>query len=161
MLLGLNGLIMLLFELPIVNYVERNNINKLKVIGVGTLLMAVSFFLLFFAKFEGILVLMMIFITFGAMLTFPFANSFAMSRAHVGHEGKYMSVFTMSYCFAHIFSAKGGMEIIQDFGYSVNWLFMASLGSLAFVLVYWLYNITKKETVVLNDKIINSLFSDN
>jgi hypothetical protein len=73
---------MLLFELPIVNYVEKNNVNRLKVISIGVLLMVISFSLLYFIKVEEVLVVMMLFVTFGAMLTFPFANSFAMSRAH-------------------------------------------------------------------------------
>src|SRR5258705_506400 len=46
LLLSLNGLLILLFELPIVNYVSRNKINNHKVISIGLLLMTISFFLL-------------------------------------------------------------------------------------------------------------------
>jgi predicted MFS family arabinose efflux permease len=161
LLLGVNGLIMLLFELPIVTYVEKHDANRLKVISLGILLMVISFSLLYFIKVQEVLVIMMVFITFGAMLTFPFANSFAMSRAHKGMEGKYMAIFTMSYSFAHIFSAKTGMEIIQIYGYDVNWLFMAGLGFLAFLMIFWLNSIVKKEKTDTHDKIINSLFSEN
>ena len=161
LLLGVNGLIMLFFELPIVNYVEKNNVNRLKVISIGVLLMAISFSLLYFIKVEEVLVVMMLFATFGAMLTFPFANSFAMSRAHTGQEGKYMAVFTMSYSFAHIFSAKTGMEIIQKYGYDTNWIFMTGLGLLAFFMVFWLNFIVKKEKIETQEKIMNSLFSKN
>lgn len=161
LLLGVNGLIMLFFELPIVNYVEKINANRLKVISIGVLLMAISFALLYFVKVQEILVIMMIFMTFGAMLTFPFANSFAMSRAHTGHEGKYMAIFTMSYSFAHIFSAKTGMEIIQKYGYETNWLFMSGLGFLAFIMIFWLNSVVKKEKNSTHDKIIKSLFMEN
>lgn len=161
LLLGVNGLIMLFFELPIVNYVEKINANRLKVISIGVLLMAISFALLYFVKVQEILVIMMIFMTFGAMLTFPFANSFAMSRAHTGHEGKYMAIFTMSYSFAHIFSAKTGMEIIQKYGYETNWFFMSGLGFLAFIMIFWLNSVVKKEKNSTHDKIIKSLFMEN
>jgi hypothetical protein len=67
----------------------------------------------------------------------------------------------MSYSFAHIFSAKTGMEIIQIYGYDVNWLFMAGLGFLAFLMIFWLNSIVKKEKTDTHDKIINSLFSEN
>ena len=76
--------------------------------------------------------------TFGEMFAFPFSNSFAMSRAPKGHEGRYMAIFTMSYSLAHILSAKTGMEIIDRFGYSANWFVMGGLGFLAVLLVFWL-----------------------
>jgi predicted MFS family arabinose efflux permease len=152
---------MLFFELPIVNYVEKNNVNRLKVISIGVLLMAISFSLLYFIKVEEVLVVMMLFATFGAMLTFSFANSFAMSRAHKGQEGKYMAVFTMSYSFAHMFSAKTEMEIIQKYGYDTNWIFITTLGLLAFFMVFWLNSIVKKEKIGTHEKIMNSLFLEN
>ena len=145
---------MLFFELPIVNYVEKNNVNRLKVISIGVLLMVISFSLLYFIKVEEVLVVMMLFATFGAMLTFPFANSFAMSRAH-------MTVFTMSYSFAHIFSAKTGIEIIQKYGYDTNWIFITTIGLLAFFMVFWLNSIVKKEKIGTHEKIMNSLFLEN
>jgi len=144
LLLSLNGLLILLFELPIVNYVGRNKINQHKVISVGLLLMSTSFLLLMF-PWEAILIPMMLFMTCGVMLTFPFANSFAMERSSDKQEGKYMAAFTMSYSFAHILSAKTGMEIIQNSGYDSNWLFMLALGAVGTILVYMLSRMVEKE----------------
>ena len=146
LLLSLNGLLILLFELPIVNYVSRNKINNHKVISLGLLLMASSFFLLLF-PWEAILIPMMIFMTCGVMLTFPFANSFAMDRSYELQEGKYMAAFTMSYSFAHILSAKTGMEIVQHSGYESNWVFMMSLGLVGTILVYKLSRMVDKESL--------------
>ncbi|WP_348797601.1 MFS transporter [Flavobacterium adhaerens] len=145
LLLSLNGLLILLFELPIVNYVSRNKINNHKVISFGLLLMATSFLLLLL-PFEAVLVPMMFVMTCGVMLTFPFANSFAMDRSHM-QEGKYMAAFTMSYSFAHILSAKTGMEIIHYSNYETNWLFMMSLGVVGTLLVFRLYKMVEKEGV--------------
>jgi predicted MFS family arabinose efflux permease len=143
LLLSLNGLLILLFELPIVNYVNRNKINNHKVISFGLLLMATSFLLLLL-PFEVALVPMMFVMTCGVMLTFPFANSFAMDRSHM-QEGKYMAAFTMSYSFAHILSAKTGMEIIQNSGYESNWIFMTVLGLVGTLLVFRLSKMVEKE----------------
>jgi predicted MFS family arabinose efflux permease len=144
LLLSLNGLLILLFELPIVSYVTKNKINNHKVISLGLLLMSASFFLLMF-PWEAILIPMMVLMTCGVMLTFPFANSFAMERSSEKQEGKYMAAFTMSYSFAHILSAKSGMEIIQHSGYEANWVFMLGLGLVGTILVYQLSRMVDKE----------------
>ncbi len=107
LILSFSGILTLLFELPIVNYVEKNRINKLNVIMLGLSFMVLSYILLLLNdKWYGILYVMMFFMTLGVMLTFPFANSFAMTRSHNNQEGRYMSVFTMSFSLAHILSAK-------------------------------------------------------
>ena len=92
----------------------------------------------------GILIIMMVFMTFGEMFAFPFSNSFAISRAPKGHEGRYMAIFTMSFSLAHIFSSKIGMEIIGHYGYQANWLFMGLLGIVGVILGYWVINLVKK-----------------
>jgi len=154
LLLSLNGLLILLFELPIVNYVSKNKINNHRVIFIGLLLMATSFLLLLL-PWEAMLIPMMLFMTCGVMLTFPFANSFAMGRSYESHEGKYMAAFTMSYSFAHILSAKSGMEIIQRSGYEANWLFMAVLGIVGSLLVFKLFAMVEKEGLKNSESMIS------
>jgi predicted MFS family arabinose efflux permease len=160
LLLSMNGLMILLFELPIVNYVERKKINKLKIISAGLFSMMISF-LLMLINWEGILVVMMLFMTLGVMLTFPFANAFAMSRVHVNQEGKYMAIFTMAYSFAHILSGKTGMSIIHLYGYSANWEFMSALAFVGFLLANYLYKMVKKESKDTKEIIDSMLIETN
>jgi len=157
--LALNGVIILLFELSIVSYVESKNINKLLVVSYGVLSMALSYLFLLIEHSVFALIAMMVFMTIGIMFTFPFANSFAKKRSLKKHEGKFMAVFTMSYSVAHILSTKTGMAIIADFGYAANWLFLAGLGFVGFVLAYRLVFIVSKEKETINKKIVNSLFA--
>lgn len=145
LLLTLNGVLVFFLEMPIVSYIEKNKINKLKVITYGCLAMAISIFLLLVNNWAGILIIMMIFMTFAEMFAFPFSNSFAMSRAPKGHEGRYMAIFTMSYSLAHILSAKTGMEIIDLFSYQTNWFFMGTLGIIGVLLFVWVIKLTKTE----------------
>ncbi|MFK7001927.1 MFS transporter [Flavobacterium oreochromis] len=147
LLLMLNGLIIFFLEMPIVSYVERKKINKIKVITTGALMMSSAMLILFFFSWSPILIFMMILMSLGEMFTFPFSNSFAMSRATKGHEGKYMAIFSMSFSAAHILSAKIGMSIINYFGYSTNWLTMGALGILATLLCILTYNLLQKETI--------------
>jgi len=157
--LALNGVIILLFELLIVNYVESKNINRLLVVSYGVLSMAVSYLFLLIEHSVLALIVMMIFMTIGIMFTFPFANAFVKNRSFKKHEGKFMAVFTMSYSVAHILSTKTGMAIIADYGYRANWLFLSGLGFVGFVLAYRLVHRVSKEKETIKKKIVNSLFA--
>ena len=128
LLMSFNGLIIFFLEMPMVNYFERKNVNKLKIIIWGTFLLSLSYFVLLINVWVGILVISMFLITIGEMLNFPFSNTFAMSRAPKGHEGRYMALYTMSFSLAHITSAKLGLEIIARFGYQTNWMVMGFMG---------------------------------
>jgi len=145
LLLTLNGVLIFFLEMPIVSYIERHKINKLKVITLGCLAMAISLYLLLVNQWAGILIIMMLFMTFGEMFVFPFSNSFAMSRAPKGHEGRYMAIFTMSYSTAHILSAEAGMDMIRLFSYQNNWFFMGTLGIIGVSLFVWTMKLVTKE----------------
>ena len=145
LLLTLNGVLIFFLEMPIVSYIERHKINKLKVITIGCLAMAISMYLLLVNQWAGILIIMMLFMTFGEMFVFPFSNSFAMSRAPKGHEGRYMAIFTMSYSTAHILSAEAGMDMIRLFSYQNNWFFMGTLGIIGVLLFIWTIKLVDKE----------------
>ena len=145
LLLSLNGILIFFFEMPIVSIFERKKTHKLRIITWGSLFMAISFFILLINTWAGILVISILFITFGEMFIFPFSNSFALSRAPKGHEGRYMALFTMSFSLAHIVSSKTGMDIISHFGYQSNWFLMGILGITALLCCIWLQKIVYNE----------------
>lgn len=145
LLLTLNGLMIFFLEMPLVSYVERHKISKVKVVATGVLLMAISLFLLLINIWAGVLIIMMLFMTFGEMFSFPFSNSVALSRAPKGHEGRYMAIYTMSFSSAHILSAKMGMEIIEYFGYQINWLVMGTLGLLGAIAGVYVFRLIQRE----------------
>ena len=149
LLLTLNGLMIFFLEMPIVNYIERKKISKLKVINLGCLLMAMSLFIMLINLWAGILIVMMLFMTFGEMLAFPFSNSFAFSRAKKGHEGRYMAIFTMSFSMAQILSAKVGFSIVAKYGYEANYLFMGILGIIGVLLGIWVIKLVAAEKNIL------------
>lgn len=122
LLMSANGLMIFFFEMPIVGFMERKNIPKIKIILWGAVLMAVAYFSLLANAWAGILLVNMLFLTVGEMFCFPFSNSFAVGRAPRGMEGRYMGLYTMTFSLAHIFSAKTGTFIIDKWGYQVNWI---------------------------------------
>lgn len=145
LLLTLNGVLVFLLEMPIVSIVERKKLDKVKMVTIGCLMMSISLFLMLINFWAGILIIMMLFMSFAEMFAFPFSNSFAMSRAPKGHEGRYMAIFTMSYSLAHILSAKIGMNIIEYFGYQTNWLIMGVLGIIGTLLGVWVFKKVDEE----------------
>lgn len=145
LLLAMNGLIIFFLEMPIVSFVERKKINKVKIVSIGCLMMAISLFLMMINFWAGILIIMMIVMSFAEMFAFPFSNSFALSRAPKGHEGRYMAIFTMGYSAAHILSAKVGMTIIDFYGYQMNWAFMGVLGLIGTALGFWVIKLVREE----------------
>ena len=145
LLLTLNGVLVFFLEMPIVNYIEKNKKDKLKVIILGCFLMTISLFLMLVNTWSGILLIMMLFMTFAEMFNFPFSNAFALSRAPKHHQGRYMAIFAMSYSLAHIISAKLGMVIIDEYGYQTNWLFMRTLGVIGTLIGIYVYNLVERE----------------
>lgn len=148
LIMSFNGLMVFFMEMPIVGYFERKNFPKIKIIIWGSLFFAISFFVLLINVWIGILLLSVVFLTFGEMFCFPFANSFALSRAPRGQEGKYMALYTMTFSLAHILSAKTGMTIIshEHGGYNANWFFMGCAALLAMGATIWVKARLKNET---------------
>lgn len=153
LLLTMNGILVFFCEMAIVSYVERKKISKVKIVSLGCLLMAISMFLMLINTWAGILIIMMLFMTFAEMFAFPFSNSVALSRAPKGHEGRYMAIYTMSFSLAHILSAKVGLGIVAyfsirhsiAFSYQMNWLFMGILGLIGMGSGIWVYHLIQKE----------------
>lgn len=145
LLMTLNGLLIFALEMPIVSYFERKQKGKLKIIFWGALMMGFSFYTLLIDFWAGMLIVSMILISIGEIFAFPFSNAFAMSRAPLGHEGRYMALYTMSFSLAHIISSKAGLGIIADYGYQVNWFVMGTFGVIAAMCCLWIQKLLQVE----------------
>ncbi|APY09136.1 MFS transporter [Winogradskyella sp. J14-2] len=136
------GLIILL-EMPFLNFLEKQLIPVTKHILTASLLMSLGFYLLFQNFWFGILIINMILLTVGEMLGFPYTNRFALSRAKEGFEGSYMALYAIAFSVSHIFSSKIGLTIVENYGYQINWLVTGTYGLIAVILSYWLSNRVK------------------
>ena len=145
LLLSLNGILIFMFEMPIVSIMERKQVNRIKIIFWGAFLISLSFYVLLMDVWVGILGISIVIVTFGEILSFPFSNAFAMGRAPRGQEGRYMALYTMSFSLAHIVSSKVGLEIIGSFGYATNWFLMGSFGVVAMLFNLWLQRLVQTE----------------
>ncbi|MNE34064.1 multidrug resistance protein MdtH [compost metagenome] len=147
LLLALNGLLIFLFEMPLIGFLEKKNFETTKIILQGSVFMTLGFFFLLFSKSIFILVISIFFITLGQILLFSFSNTFAFARAVNGQEGKYMAFYAMSFSAAQILSPKVGFSIIESFSYFSNWLLMATIGLIGIFLYYKLDKNIKLENM--------------
>jgi predicted MFS family arabinose efflux permease len=151
LILSLNGLLIFLLEMPFITYLERKKLQPTKILLAGSFFMTAGFFCLLMANWVGMLVLSVILITIGEIMIFSFSNTFALSRAKTGFEGRYMAMYAMSFSVAQILSPKIGFAIIGKYSFTTNWGLMCVVGVLGIVLYSSLNKkiATEKEMVIL------------
>lgn len=150
MLLALNGLIIFLFEMPLIGYLEKKEIEMTKIIMVGAMFMTLGFFSLLLSKVVLMMIISIFLITIGQILLFSFSNTFAFSKAVPGHEGKYMALYTMSFSCAQITSPKIGMAISYGPGFAYNWILMGTVGIIGIFMYYILHKNTMVKVTTIN-----------
>ncbi|MHA6279993.1 MDR family MFS transporter [Salinimicrobium sp. CAU 1759] len=144
-LLGLNGFLIFLFEMPLIKYLESKIRSPLFHVITGTVLVAISFLLINLTGWVGILLVGMIFMTIGEMIAFPFSNSFALKRAEGGKQGAYMALYSIAFSIGHIFGHNSGMQLINKFGYTLTWNVMIILSLISCGLAAYVIYLVKKE----------------
>jgi predicted MFS family arabinose efflux permease len=144
-LLGLNGFLIFLFEMPLITYLEAKKRSPLLHIITGTILVAISFLLINLTGWAGILVAGMLFMTMGEMIAFPFSNSFALKRAEGGKQGAYMALYSIAFSVGHIFGHNSGMQLIDKFGFTLTWNVMIILSLVVCALIIYVLLLVKKE----------------
>ena len=122
MLLAMNGLIIAVFEMVLVFKLE-GRWPYLRLMAYGTLIMAVSFFVLniHFVNSFSIAVLSMVLITVAEMIAMPFMNSYYISRSTEGNRGQYAGYYTMAWSAAQVIGSTSGTQIAYAAGFNNLW----------------------------------------
>ncbi len=145
LLMFMNGFLIFVVEMPMIKFIETRGFSVFNVLIISMLILASSFLVLNFFSWPGILVISMLFMTFGEMFNFPFINSISMKRAMGKNTGDYMALFTMAFSLAHILAHNSGMQLVRTIGYGGTWYIMAGVLLFGIVLIFWYKQITKKE----------------
>lgn len=145
-LLGINGFVIFIFEMPLIKWLENTNFTKSGLMLFGGILTGLSFLILNFTNWTGVLIIGMLLMTFGEMIAFPFSNAFAMDRAKKGNQGEYMALYSISFSIAHIFGHNAGMRMVDALGFDNTWYIVTLLAALCVFLLFILsqYLNTKK-----------------
>ncbi|TXG35196.1 MDR family MFS transporter [Seonamhaeicola maritimus] len=152
LLLGMNGFIIFAFEMPLIKWLENTTFTKSGLMLFGAILTGLSFLILNFTSWVGVLVIGMLLMTFGEMIAFPFSNAFAMDRAKKGNQGEYMALYSISFSIAHIFGHNMGLQMTNQLGFENTWFVITGLAALCVFLLFGLrqyLNGKKKRKAIL------------
>ena len=147
LLMGLSGLFIFLFEMPLIKWLEDSKVSKVKLIALGLFLVAISFIILNLTSWVGVLIIGILLMSTGEMIAFPFSNAFAIERAEKGNQGEYMAFYSMSFSLAHIFSHNIGMQMIDKFGFETSWTVITLLSFIGVLILLYLLHFLKKEVI--------------
>jgi len=137
-LLGMNGFVIFLLEMPLIKWLENTNFTKSGLMVFGTILLGISILVLNLTTWTGVLIIGMLFMSLGEMITFPFSNAFALDRAKKGNQGEYMALYSIAFSIAHIFAHNAGMHMVDDLGFDNTWYIFTMLAGFCVLLLFTL-----------------------
>lgn len=138
LLMGLNGLLIFVFEMPLIKWFENKPFTKIGLMIFGLILTSVSFLFLMIDPIIGFIIISMILLTFGEMIVFPFSNAFALQRSRRGLRGEYMALYSIAFSISHIFAHNVGFHLIAAYGFNKTWTIMSLSGLLGLGLLVYL-----------------------
>ncbi len=138
LLMAMNGLLIFIFEMPLIKWFEDKTFTKIGLMIFGLILICISFLFLIIHPWLGFIIISMILLTFGEMIVFPFSNSFALDRAQRGLKGQYMALYSIAFSISHIFAHNVGFHLIDSYGFDITWTIMSVFGLLGLALLLYL-----------------------
>jgi predicted MFS family arabinose efflux permease len=117
LLLGLNGVLVVLIEMPLVTTLEKNK-KMFPYIITGALLLPAAFMMLHFGK--GIMLMAFgytFLMTMSEIMCMPFMFNYALSRPPKDRQGQYSALYMISFSIANIFAPLLGLGIAGRYGF--------------------------------------------
>jgi predicted MFS family arabinose efflux permease len=123
LVLALNGVIIALFEMMLVNRWEGKR-NPMHYIIAGCVANALGYGMLLVPAVAPMLLAIacMVMMTWGEMLAMPFMNTLIMRRSNAWNRGQYAAGYTLSWSVAQVVGPASGAYIIQQGGYTALWV---------------------------------------
>jgi predicted MFS family arabinose efflux permease len=126
LLLAINTILIVLFEMVLINALKNKPLNK--VIAVGTFLLGAGFALLPFGKGFWFAAFTVVVWTTGEMLSLPTLTTLIANHSHESSRGKYMGMFSVSFALALMIGPALGAAIYDRFGPEILWTISGILG---------------------------------
>lgn len=133
LLLGFNGLVVVIFEMFLVHTAERR-LTYASSIALGTMLCMLSFAILPLPGGMLVLIVSMFILSISEILVLPFMSSVVVKRSHPLNQGTYMGLNSLAFSAAHVVAPFFGTRIASTWGFSPLWigtsglLFLVSIG---------------------------------
>jgi len=125
MVLGLNALLVVLFEMVVMHRVERR--ERLPLIAVGSVLVASGLATLPLGSTLPFALFSTLLWTAGEILSLPLLNALVADRAPAGAQGAYMGAYTMTFSAAFVVAPFAGTWAYEHLGADLLWLVIGLL----------------------------------
>ena len=144
LLLALNGLLVVIIEMPLVAALEKSQ-KIFSFIISGVLCIPVAMAILHFG--QGMILWAVIYtlmITLSEILAMPFMMNYSLSRPLKERQGQYSALYSIAYGLANIFAPLLGLGIADKYGWDAMFYFFIALSSLTALGFWFLKNAEKK-----------------
>ncbi|WP_412465490.1 MFS transporter [Pedobacter sp. KLB.chiD] len=127
-IIGLNGAIIALFEMIMINKIEKKR-SPIFFIVIGSVFFAVSYLLLSVPIIFHVLSAVLTIVTFtvGEMFVLPFINTVVISRSNEHNRGLYAAGYTLSWSCAQVVGPLAGFYMAKHLGYNWLWFGLACI----------------------------------
>lgn len=126
--MSMNGIVIALFEMVVVFRLEGSR-PYLKLMQYGTLLLALSYFMLNIPLANGFMLatIVILMVTVAEIVGMPFMNSYYIARTTPENRGQYAALYTMAWSSAQVIGSLSGTQIAHSFGFYYLWWILGGL----------------------------------
>jgi predicted MFS family arabinose efflux permease len=138
LILGLNGLLVFLMEMPIVSILEKYK-RPMILVAVGCLMMTVSFLILLISNWGlGIILFFIFLITLAEIFAMPFMLNYALNKPPSNRRGQYMAFYSIAFGLSHVVGPSFGMNIANTFDFYTLFIVLSAFSLIAAIGYYGL-----------------------
>lgn len=127
-LLGLNGLIVVIFEMVFL-YKIKDKFKPISMVLIGTVFLILNFLVIFFFKQYAWMLLAVLLVSISEMFAMPFMNTITIQRAKEHNRGQYSGLNSMSWAVAQMTAPLISTQIIDGLGYTALLYFFIALST--------------------------------
>ena len=151
----INGALIVIFEMPLITWLERKKMSKTMATFWGVFFLAISFIVLNISSWSGVLLIGMVLMTLGEMIGSPFSNALALEMAPKGRKGSYMGLYSMSFSISHIVGHNAGMNLVDGVGFNSTWYLMFAFLAIICLATWWLHKLMRKSRFSIPNKVVS------
>lgn len=129
LLLALNGVFIVLLEMPLIAFLEKNK-QTFKFIIIGTIFSAVAFVVLKLGSGIMHAVIFILIISLSEMFAMPFMMNYSISRPTINRQGQYAALYSISFGLSNIIAPIVGLGIAAAYGFGNLFYSLILLGVL-------------------------------
>jgi predicted MFS family arabinose efflux permease len=132
LLMGLNGFLVVLLEMPLITVLEKKQKHVFQYIIAGALCAPFAFLILNFGSDMFIWSLLYILvITLSEILAMPFMMNYSLSKPIKERQGQYSALYSISYGIANLIAPILGLGLADAFGFDMAFYFFILFGLIA------------------------------